>query len=256
MPPPILPALIVQVRFGVLNAGNYGVPQSRKRTFIWAAAPEEGLPEWPRPRHVFRCVNRHSHVYMHVSTFFALPTRGLPVCCCCLRQRGGHCSSPSPPHTHTHACMHSCKTRCVLLFLSHCSPHTPPTGARSSLSTCLAVSHTALLIRASPARRCALSLCVTRLVICQPLPTAMTRAPRGAALRRYCRPTLFPALPSEVGHMSCVLVSHMILRQLLPPACHLYTPVTSWSMVARLSLPTRPCCVAVPLSYATTFVKR
>lgn len=99
------PALIVQVRFGVLNAGNYGVPQSRKRTFIWAAAPEEGLPEWPRPRHVFRCVNRHSHVYMHVSTFFALPTRGLPVCCCCLRQRGGHCSSPSPPHTHT--CLHA-----------------------------------------------------------------------------------------------------------------------------------------------------
>ena len=84
----------------------------------------------------------------------------------------------------------------------------------------------------------------------------MTRAPGVAALRVYCRPTLFPALPSEVGHMPCVLVGHMILRQLLPPACHLYTPVTSWSMVARLSLPTRPCCVAVPLSYATTFVKR
>jgi DNA (cytosine-5)-methyltransferase 1 len=44
-----------QVRFGVLNAGNFGVPQSRKRTFIWAAAPDEGLPEWPKPRHVFRC---------------------------------------------------------------------------------------------------------------------------------------------------------------------------------------------------------
>ena len=27
------------VRFGVLNAGNFGVSQSRKRTFIWAAAP-------------------------------------------------------------------------------------------------------------------------------------------------------------------------------------------------------------------------
>jgi DNA (cytosine-5)-methyltransferase 1 len=38
----------------VLNAGNFGVPQSRKRTFIWAAAPEELLPAWPRPRHVFR----------------------------------------------------------------------------------------------------------------------------------------------------------------------------------------------------------
>jgi hypothetical protein len=43
-----------QVRFGVLNAGNYGVPQSRKRTFIWAAAPEEKLPDWPQPLHVFR----------------------------------------------------------------------------------------------------------------------------------------------------------------------------------------------------------
>ncbi|KAF6265105.1 hypothetical protein COO60DRAFT_1470199 [Scenedesmus sp. NREL 46B-D3] len=43
-----------QVRFGVLNAGNFGVPQSRKRTFIWAAAPDEALPEWPKPRHVFR----------------------------------------------------------------------------------------------------------------------------------------------------------------------------------------------------------
>ena len=43
-----------QVRFGVLNAGNFGVAQSRKRTFIWAAAPDEALPEWPAPRHVFK----------------------------------------------------------------------------------------------------------------------------------------------------------------------------------------------------------
>lgn len=42
-----------QVRFGVLNAGNFGVPQSRKRTIIWAAAPDETLPQWPRKRHVF-----------------------------------------------------------------------------------------------------------------------------------------------------------------------------------------------------------
>jgi site-specific DNA-cytosine methylase len=38
----------------VLNAGNYGVPQSRKRTFIWAAAPEEQLPSWPQQKFVFR----------------------------------------------------------------------------------------------------------------------------------------------------------------------------------------------------------
>ena len=43
-----------QVRFGVLNAGNFGVAQSRKRTFIWAAAPAEGLPSWPRLLHRFR----------------------------------------------------------------------------------------------------------------------------------------------------------------------------------------------------------
>ncbi len=61
-PPPPAPRLTphptpshspTQVRFGVLNAGNYGVPQSRKRTIIWAAAPGETLPQWPTPRHVF-----------------------------------------------------------------------------------------------------------------------------------------------------------------------------------------------------------
>ena len=43
-----------QVRFGALNAGNYGVPQSRQRVFIIAALPEEVLPNWPRPMHSFR----------------------------------------------------------------------------------------------------------------------------------------------------------------------------------------------------------
>ena len=43
-----------QVRFGVLNAGNFGVSQSRKRTFIWGVAPGDPLPEWPAPLHVFR----------------------------------------------------------------------------------------------------------------------------------------------------------------------------------------------------------
>ncbi|CAH2061426.1 unnamed protein product [Thlaspi arvense] len=42
-----------QVRFGILEAGAYGVSQSRKRAFIWAAAPGEVLPEWPEPMHVF-----------------------------------------------------------------------------------------------------------------------------------------------------------------------------------------------------------
>ncbi|KAE8663739.1 DNA (cytosine-5)-methyltransferase 1 [Hibiscus syriacus] len=34
-----------QVRFGILEAGAYGVSQSRKRAFILAASPEETLPE-------------------------------------------------------------------------------------------------------------------------------------------------------------------------------------------------------------------
>jgi site-specific DNA-cytosine methylase len=42
-----------QVRFGVLNAGNFGVAQSRKRTFIIAAAPDETMPDWPEAMHVF-----------------------------------------------------------------------------------------------------------------------------------------------------------------------------------------------------------
>ncbi|XP_074575215.1 DNA (cytosine-5)-methyltransferase 1B-like [Curcuma longa] len=46
-------AMGYQVRFGILEAGAYGVSQSRKRAFIWAASPEETLPEWPEPMHVF-----------------------------------------------------------------------------------------------------------------------------------------------------------------------------------------------------------
>ncbi|KAJ7975528.1 DNA (cytosine-5)-methyltransferase [Quillaja saponaria] len=42
-----------QVQFGILEAGAYGVSQSRKRAFIWASSPEQILPEWPEPMHVF-----------------------------------------------------------------------------------------------------------------------------------------------------------------------------------------------------------
>lgn len=41
------------MRFGILEAGAFGVSQSRKRAFIWAASPDEILPEWPEPMHVF-----------------------------------------------------------------------------------------------------------------------------------------------------------------------------------------------------------
>ena len=38
---------------GVLNAGNFGVSQTHKRTFIWFVAPGNELPQWPAPLHVF-----------------------------------------------------------------------------------------------------------------------------------------------------------------------------------------------------------
>lgn len=58
-PEPLRPPLCAvdptaaQVRFGILNAGSFGVPQSRTRTFIWASAPGCALPEWPAPLHAF-----------------------------------------------------------------------------------------------------------------------------------------------------------------------------------------------------------
>ena len=54
LPPHEISELGGQVRFGVLNAGNFGVSQSRKRTFIWGVAPDNDLPAWPAPLHVFR----------------------------------------------------------------------------------------------------------------------------------------------------------------------------------------------------------
>lgn len=42
-----------QCTFGILQAGNYGVPQTRRRAFILAAAPGEKLPHFPEPLHVF-----------------------------------------------------------------------------------------------------------------------------------------------------------------------------------------------------------
>ncbi|XP_023241204.1 DNA (cytosine-5)-methyltransferase 1-like [Centruroides sculpturatus] len=42
-----------QCTFGVLQAGNYGVPQTRRRAIILAAAPGEKLPLFPEPTHVF-----------------------------------------------------------------------------------------------------------------------------------------------------------------------------------------------------------
>jgi len=42
-----------QCTFGILQAGNFGVPQTRRRLIIIAAAPGEKLPFYPEPIHVF-----------------------------------------------------------------------------------------------------------------------------------------------------------------------------------------------------------
>lgn len=42
-----------QCTFGILQAGNFGVPQTRRRLIIMAAAPGEQLPLYPEPMHVF-----------------------------------------------------------------------------------------------------------------------------------------------------------------------------------------------------------
>jgi DNA (cytosine-5)-methyltransferase 1 len=46
-------AMGYQCTFGVLQAGHYGVPQTRRRAIILAAAPGEKLPMYPEPTHVF-----------------------------------------------------------------------------------------------------------------------------------------------------------------------------------------------------------
>ncbi|XP_055925172.1 DNA (cytosine-5)-methyltransferase PliMCI-like isoform X3 [Argiope bruennichi] len=42
-----------QCTFAVMQAGSYGVPQTRRRAIILAAAPGEMLPVYPEPTHVF-----------------------------------------------------------------------------------------------------------------------------------------------------------------------------------------------------------
>ncbi|KAG7543101.1 C-5 cytosine methyltransferase [Arabidopsis thaliana x Arabidopsis arenosa] len=74
-----------QVRFGLLEAGAYGISQPRKRAFIWAAAPNEVLPEWPEPMHVFNnpgfkiSLSRGLHYAAVRSTKFGAPFRSITV---------------------------------------------------------------------------------------------------------------------------------------------------------------------------------
>lgn len=73
------------MRFGILEAGAFGVSQSRKRAFIWAASPEETLPEWPEPMHVFAspelkvALNRNTQYAAVRSTASGAPFRAITV---------------------------------------------------------------------------------------------------------------------------------------------------------------------------------
>ncbi|PKI39705.1 hypothetical protein CRG98_039875, partial [Punica granatum] len=74
-----------QVRFGILEAGAYGVSQSRKRAFIWAAAPGAVLPKWPEPMHVFAApelkiaLSQNLHYAAVQSTATGAPFRAITV---------------------------------------------------------------------------------------------------------------------------------------------------------------------------------
>lgn len=42
-----------QCQFSVLQAGEHGTPQSRKRVFFWGSLPGYRLPKYPEPSHIF-----------------------------------------------------------------------------------------------------------------------------------------------------------------------------------------------------------
>ncbi|BES95266.1 Cytosine-specific methyltransferase [Nesidiocoris tenuis] len=74
-----LVAMGYQVAFGVLQAGNYGVPQTRRRVIIMAAAPGEILPDYPVPLHAFRRADHLPIVQIDNKKYTILPvTNGAP----------------------------------------------------------------------------------------------------------------------------------------------------------------------------------
>jgi len=74
-----------QCAFGILQAGCYGVPQTRRRAIILAAAPGEILPRYPEPRHVFSShacqlsVSIDNKRYQAVTVTESAPLRAITV---------------------------------------------------------------------------------------------------------------------------------------------------------------------------------
>jgi DNA (cytosine-5)-methyltransferase 1 len=58
-----------QCTFGILQAGQYGVAQTRRRAILLAAAPGETLPHYPEPHHVFSPQACHLSVEMEGKRF-------------------------------------------------------------------------------------------------------------------------------------------------------------------------------------------
>ncbi|XP_046982569.1 DNA (cytosine-5)-methyltransferase 1-like [Schistocerca americana] len=75
-----------QCTFTVLQAGNFGVPQSRKRVILLAAAPGELLPSFPEPTHAFSqslcqlnaAVNGQTY-YSNCNRMYSAPMRTITV---------------------------------------------------------------------------------------------------------------------------------------------------------------------------------
>uniref|UniRef100_A0A673YD48 DNA (cytosine-5)-methyltransferase n=1 Tax=Salmo trutta TaxID=8032 RepID=A0A673YD48_SALTR len=65
-----------QCTFGVLQAGQYGVAQTRRRAIILAAAPGEKLPRYPEPLHVFAPRACSLNVVVDDKKYFSNVTRG------------------------------------------------------------------------------------------------------------------------------------------------------------------------------------
>ncbi|CAG9828260.1 unnamed protein product [Diabrotica balteata] len=56
-----------QVTFGILQAGQYGIPQTRRRLILMAAAPGKVLPNFPEPLHVFN--KKATHLSFNVDGY-------------------------------------------------------------------------------------------------------------------------------------------------------------------------------------------
>lgn len=73
-----------QCSFAVLQAGNFGVPQNRRRFFIWAAAPGIKLPNFPKPTHCFNHPTSLNVTLNNISTgpstqFYSAPRRASTI---------------------------------------------------------------------------------------------------------------------------------------------------------------------------------